>query len=71
MESNLFRHYNDTYQGGMLYEIPQILGVGCRDLHDYDILHWLQTQIREGGTEITLIPPKTMSNHLEKFTFFT
>jgi hypothetical protein len=50
MESNLFRHYNDTYQGGMLYEIPQILGVGGGDLHGHDVLHRVQAQITEGET---------------------
>ena len=33
-----------------MHEKPQMLGVGCRDLHDHDILYRIQTQISEGGT---------------------
>ena len=50
MESRFPIPYNADIKEGLLHEKPQILGVGCRDLHDYDILHRLQTQIREGGT---------------------
>lgn len=50
MESRFPIPYNADIKEGFLHEKPQILGVGCRDLYDYDILHRLQTQISEGGT---------------------
>ena len=39
-----------AWKGGMLYEIPQILGVGGGDLHGHDVLHRVQAQITEGET---------------------
>ena len=50
MESRFSTPYNTDIKEGLLHEEPQILGVDCRDLYDYDILHRLQTQISEGGT---------------------